>query len=78
MGFSFYMGFTADTGLSLYDIRYDGQRILYELGLQETLSHYAGECPHILLLLIARVPGVNICRTKSPKETTHSTRAMPI
>ena len=43
MGFSFYLGFTADTGLSLYDVRYEGQRILYELGLQEALAHYAGE-----------------------------------
>lgn len=42
MGFSFYIRFTRDTGMALYDIRYKGDRILYELGLQEALAHYAG------------------------------------
>ncbi|KAI8241344.1 hypothetical protein K4K57_000053 [Colletotrichum sp. SAR 10_99] len=45
MGWSFYVGFTRDTGMALYDIRYKGQRILYELGLQEALAHYAGSDP---------------------------------
>ncbi|EGO55253.1 hypothetical protein NEUTE1DRAFT_85409 [Neurospora tetrasperma FGSC 2508] len=45
MDFSFYIGFTRDTGMALYDIRYKGQRILYELGLQEALAHYAGNDP---------------------------------
>ncbi|OJI80543.1 hypothetical protein ASPTUDRAFT_129166 [Aspergillus tubingensis CBS 134.48] len=45
MGFSFYIGFSRDTGVSIFDIRYKGQRILYELGLQEALSHYAGNDP---------------------------------
>ncbi|RMZ11590.1 hypothetical protein D0860_03316 [Hortaea werneckii] len=45
MGFSFYLSFSRDTGLSLFDIRYKGQRILYELGLQEALAHYAGNDP---------------------------------
>lgn len=43
MDFSFYVGFSRDTGVSLYDIRYKGERVLYELGLQEALAHYAGE-----------------------------------
>ncbi len=42
MGFSFYIGFTRDTGLALHDVRFKGERILYELGLQEALAHYAG------------------------------------
>lgn len=42
MDFSFYVGFSRDLGVTLYDIRYKGQRILYELGLQEALAHYAG------------------------------------
>ena len=47
MDFSFYVGFSRDLGVSLYDIRYKGQRVLYELGLQEALAHYAGEtAPH--------------------------------
>lgn len=45
MDFSFYIGFNRDTGLSLFDIKYKGQRVLYELGLQEALAHYAGNDP---------------------------------
>ena len=45
MDFSFYIGFTRDRGMALYDIRHKGQRILYELSLQEALAHYAGNDP---------------------------------
>ena len=45
MGFSFYLGFTRDIGLNLHDIRYEGERILYELSMQEALAHYAGNDP---------------------------------
>ena len=45
MDFSFYIAFNRDTGISLFDIRHKGQRILYELGLQEALAHYAGNDP---------------------------------
>jgi primary-amine oxidase len=42
MDFSFYVGFSRDTGLSLYDIKYKGDRIIYELGLQVSeMSKYA-------------------------------------
>jgi primary-amine oxidase len=44
-GFEFYMAFSAAMGLTLYDIRFQGERILYELGLQEALSQYAGSDP---------------------------------
>ena len=43
MDFSFYIGFTRDAGMALYDIRYKGQRLIYELSLQEALAHYAGK-----------------------------------
>lgn len=43
MDFSFYVGFTRDTGMALYDIKYKGDRVVYELGLQEALAHYAGK-----------------------------------
>jgi len=33
MGFSFYFGYSWDVGLTLYDIRYNGTRIMYELGM---------------------------------------------
>lgn len=29
-------------GVSLHDIRYNGERIIYELAMQETLAYYAG------------------------------------
>ncbi|PNS15337.1 Copper amine oxidase 1 [Sphaceloma murrayae] len=45
MDYSFYIGFTRDLGIALYDIKYKGQRILYELGLQEALAHYAANDP---------------------------------
>ena len=45
MNFSFYLSFSRDTGLRLFDIRHNGQRILYELGLEEALAHYAGNDP---------------------------------
>ncbi|CAK5278719.1 unnamed protein product [Mycena citricolor] len=45
MDFSFYLTFTRDTGLRLYDIRYKGERIIYELGLEEAIAHYAGNDP---------------------------------
>jgi primary-amine oxidase len=45
MGFTFFIGFSRDTGMALYDIKYKGERILYELGLQEALAHYAANDP---------------------------------
>lgn len=45
MDFSFYVGFTRDRGMAFYDIKHRGQRILYELSLQEALAHYAGNDP---------------------------------
>ncbi|KAF2233127.1 amine oxidase catalytic domain-containing protein [Viridothelium virens] len=45
MGFSFYIGFTRDTGMQLHNVEYQGQRVIYELGLQEALAHYASIDP---------------------------------
>lgn len=45
MDFSFYIGFSRDTGISLHDIRYKGERLVYELKLQEALALYAGADP---------------------------------
>ncbi|KAJ9662521.1 hypothetical protein H2201_006009 [Coniosporium apollinis] len=45
MDFEFYLGFSRDIGLSLHDIKYKGQRIIYELSLQEAIAHYAGQDP---------------------------------
>ncbi|KAL2216423.1 copper amine oxidase [Thermoascus aurantiacus ATCC 26904] len=45
MDFSFFISFSRDTGMKLFDIRYKGERIIYELGLQEAMAHYAGSDP---------------------------------
>ncbi|KAK6371693.1 hypothetical protein LTS17_008516 [Exophiala oligosperma] len=45
MGYTFFMAFSRDTGMRLYDIKFKGERIIYELGLQEALAHYAGTGP---------------------------------
>ncbi|KAF2276554.1 amine oxidase catalytic domain-containing protein [Westerdykella ornata] len=45
MDFSFYFSTSKSTGLSLFDVRYKGKRLIYELGLEEALAHYAGSDP---------------------------------
>jgi primary-amine oxidase len=45
MGFEFYLNAMQATGLALWDVKFKGERILYELGLQEALAHYAGADP---------------------------------
>lgn len=45
MGFSFYLSSNQATALSLFDIRYNSTRLIYHLGLQEALAHYAGAEP---------------------------------
>ncbi|KAJ7078447.1 copper amine oxidase [Mycena belliarum] len=45
MDFSFYFTLTRDTGLRLFDIKYKGEHIIYDLGLQEAIAHYAGNDP---------------------------------
>lgn len=44
-GFEFYITTAQATGISIFDIRFKGERVIYELGLQEALSHYAGQDP---------------------------------
>lgn len=41
--FTFYVSFAKDTGIKLFDIRYRGDRIVYELALQDAIAHYAGK-----------------------------------
>lgn len=44
-GFEFYFTSTQATGVSLFDVRFRGDRVLYELSLQEAMAHYAGDDP---------------------------------
>ncbi|KAG9123312.1 hypothetical protein FRC07_015107 [Ceratobasidium sp. 392] len=45
MGWSFYLGFNRDTGLTMWNIKFKGDRIIYELALQEALAQYGGNDP---------------------------------
>ncbi|KAK3071898.1 hypothetical protein LTR53_007816 [Teratosphaeriaceae sp. CCFEE 6253] len=44
-GFEFYITTGQAQGISFFDIRFKGERVMYELGLQEALAHYAGDDP---------------------------------
>ncbi|KDQ64574.1 hypothetical protein JAAARDRAFT_28216 [Jaapia argillacea MUCL 33604] len=45
MGWGLYLGFNRDMGLSLWDIRFKNERLVYELAPQEALAQYAGNDP---------------------------------
>ncbi|KAI0325802.1 amine oxidase catalytic domain-containing protein [Cubamyces sp. BRFM 1775] len=45
MGWGMYLGFDRDMGLSLWDIRFKNERIIYELAPQEAIAQYAGNDP---------------------------------
>ncbi|KAH7343218.1 copper amine oxidase [Rhizoctonia solani] len=58
MGWSFYLGFNRDTGLAMWDIKFKGERIIYELSLQEAMSHYSGNDPASKLAYLDRIEGI--------------------
>lgn len=43
--FSFFISTNKDTGMQLHDIKFKGERIVYEVGLQEAMAHYASADP---------------------------------
>ena len=45
MGWSFYLSFSRTLGVMLYDIRFRGESVIYELSLQEAAAQYAGDQP---------------------------------
>jgi len=45
MGWSFYWSHTRTLGIMLFDIKYKGERILYELSMQEATAQYGGNQP---------------------------------
>ncbi|KAI5857297.1 amine oxidase catalytic domain-containing protein [Durotheca rogersii] len=45
MGWSFYVAHTSTLGVMLFDIRFKGERILYELSMQEAAAQYGGFQP---------------------------------
>ncbi|KAF8245031.1 amine oxidase catalytic domain-containing protein [Wilcoxina mikolae CBS 423.85] len=45
MDFSFFIAFSRDTGVRLFDLRFKGERIVYEVGLMEAMAIYAGNDP---------------------------------
>jgi len=47
MDFSFYIAFSRDTGVRLFNIKYKRDRIIYEIGLQEAMAIYGKHCDYI-------------------------------
>ena len=47
MGWSFYVSFSRTLGIMFYDIKFKGERILYELSMQEATAQY-GMCDTVL------------------------------
>ena len=45
MGWDFHFGLRSSSGPALYDIRFNGSRIMYELSLQEATSFYSANDP---------------------------------
>ncbi|KAF2020584.1 copper amine oxidase [Aaosphaeria arxii CBS 175.79] len=45
LGWSFYTRFDRDVGIQFFDVKYKGERILYELSLQDAVAQYAGNNP---------------------------------
>lgn len=45
MGWSFYVAHTLSLGVMFFDIRFKGERILYELSMQEAAAQYGGFTP---------------------------------
>ena len=45
MDFSFFISNHKETGLQLHDVRYRGERIIYELSMQEAAAQYGGNQP---------------------------------
>ncbi|CAK5268221.1 unnamed protein product [Mycena citricolor] len=46
MSWSFYLSFARDMGMSLWNINFRGERIIYEIAPQEALAVYSGSDPH--------------------------------
>lgn len=45
MNWSFYVSYSRTLGMMLYDIKFKGERILYELSMQEATAQYGGNQP---------------------------------
>jgi primary-amine oxidase len=45
MGFEFFLSTCQERGLSLHNIKFDDDSVIFEVGLQEALAHYAGYDP---------------------------------
>jgi primary-amine oxidase len=45
MDWEFYVAWSRDNGLALYDLKFKGERIAFEIGLQEAIAEYSGDDP---------------------------------
>ncbi|KAM3863779.1 amine oxidase [copper-containing] 3-like [Diretmus argenteus] len=49
LDWSFAFGLSAVAGMRVFDVRFRGERIIYELGVQEAMSVYGSATPHMML-----------------------------
>ncbi|XP_071755627.1 primary amine oxidase, liver isozyme-like [Centroberyx gerrardi] len=49
LDWSFAFGLSALTGMRVFDVRFRGERIIYELSVQEAMSVYGSVTPHMML-----------------------------
>ncbi|KAH7324802.1 copper amine oxidase [Stachybotrys elegans] len=45
LGWQFYTRYDRDVGIQFYDIKFKGERIMYELSLQDAIAQYSGNNP---------------------------------
>ncbi|KAF8244608.1 putative membrane copper amine oxidase [Wilcoxina mikolae CBS 423.85] len=45
LDWTFFIAFSRDTGVRIFDVKYQGERVVYEMGLMEALAIYAGNDP---------------------------------
>lgn len=45
LDWTFYWAFNIETGVSIHDIRFKGEKIAYSISLEEAISHYASNTP---------------------------------
>lgn len=46
MGWQTYFQFNNEAGLSFFDMKFKGDRVVYELALQDSLAYYGGTDPY--------------------------------
>ncbi|KAH8919795.1 amine oxidase catalytic domain-containing protein [Atractiella rhizophila] len=62
LGWEFWLGFERDMGLNFWNIRFLGERIIYEMSAQEAMAQYSGNDPHqASTVFLDRAFGMGTC-----------------